>query len=358
MASKVLYIPLNTRSASEQGGAALRLMDALGSADLFAKSDLVAVKVHVGEKHNTTHVRPEIVRATVKALRSAGAEPFITDTATLYKGERQNGVRHAMIAAAHGFGLDSVGAPFIPIDGISGNYEREVRVDGELHETVRIAGDTLLADGLVVVTHATGHPGSGLGGAIKNVGMGLASRAGKMRQHSTVKPEVKPDECSGCGKCRKWCPEDAIDEREGKSHITTEKCIGCGECIAVCRFGAIVFNYGLESPLLQKAMAEHAAGALRHFGPKALFITSLMDMTAGCDCFDREQEPVMPDLGLLASRDMVALDQATLDLTAQSSGQDLARKTNSHLDPEVQISHAEKMGLGSRQYDLVELTLD
>lgn len=355
MASKVFHIHLGKASAQGQEDAAARLMAALGAGWIFEKADLVAIKVHVGEKRNTTHMRPEIVAAAVSVLKDAGAEPFVTDTATLYKGERQNGVRHAFLAAAHGFGLSEVGAPFIPVDGISGNYEREVQVGGELHETVRIAGDTLLADGLVVVTHATGHPGSGLGGAIKNVGMGLASRAGKMRQHSTVKPEVKPNECEGCGKCRKWCPADAIGEREGMSYIAADKCIGCGECIAVCRFGAMVFNWGVESPLLQKAMAEHAAGALRHFGKKALFLTSLMDMTAGCDCYDREQKPVMEDLGLLASADIVALDQATLDITGRAAGVDLSRKSNSHLDPEVQIAHAEKMGLGSRRHELIEL---
>jgi len=321
----------------------------------LGKRDMTAIKVHVGEKNNDTHVRPELAAAAVQAVKKAGALPFITDTATLYKGQRDNGIRHALHAHAHGFGLENTGAPFIPVDGLAGNHEAEVEVNGELHKTVKVAGEIIRADALLVVSHPTGHMGSGLGAAIKNVGMGLASRAGKMRQHSTITPEVASDKCTDCGKCRKWCPTDAIEEREGVSFILREKCIGCGECIAVCRFDAVKFNYGTGSDFLQKSMVEHAAGVLRRFGGKAVFINVMVNMTKECDCLNRKQAKFIPDLGVLASEDIVAVDQATLDLTREAHGQDLSRMSFLRLDPQTQIRHAEKLGLGNSSHQLIEL---
>ena len=137
--------------------------------------------------------------------------------------------------------MGNTGAPFISVDGLIGTDEIEVTVNGELHETVKIAGQILMADAMIVISHATGHMGSGIGAAIKNVGMGLSSRSGKMRQHSSIKPEIKIDKCEACGKCRKWCPTDAIGEKEGVSYITQDDCIGCGECISVCRYGAVKY---------------------------------------------------------------------------------------------------------------------
>jgi uncharacterized Fe-S center protein len=316
---------------------------------------MVAVKLHVGEKNNNTYVRPELVAAVVDLIKKARGQAFLTDTSTLYKGERENAIKHALHAHAHGFGVDNTGAPFIALDGLSGTEEAEVVVDGELNKTVKIAGQILFADALAVVTHATGHMGTGLGGAIKNVGMGLSSRAGKMRQHSTIMPEVIPDKCENCGKCRRWCPADAIDEREGASYIVKEKCIGCGECLAVCRYGAVKYDFMIKSPIVQKSMAEHAAGVIRNFGEKAVFINVLIDMTTDCDCINRKQKKAAPDLGVLASTDIVAVDQATLDITQSEHGEDISAMSYPRLKPVIQIEHAEKMGMGKREYELKEL---
>jgi uncharacterized Fe-S center protein len=319
------------------------------------KLDMVAIKVHVGEKKNTTHVQPELAAEAVKIAQAVGAQSFITDTATLYKGERENAIKHTIHAYRHGFHFRRTGAPFIAVDGLSGTDEKEVAVNGELHNSVKVAGQILLADAMVVISHATGHMGSGIGAAIKNVGMGLSSRSGKMRQHSAITPEVMADKCENCGKCRKWCPTDAISEREGISYIAQENCIGCGECIAVCRYGAVKYDWAVESPTLQRSMAEHAAGVVRHFGPKAVYLNVLVDMTRDCDCLSKRQKKEVPDIGVLGSTDIVAVDQATLDLTARAHGANLGKRFHPALDPAIQIEHAEKMGLGSRKYRLEEI---
>lgn len=317
--------------------------------------DMLAIKVHVGEKNNATHVKPELAAEVVKIAEAAGAQPFITDTATLYKGERENAIKHTIHAYRHGFHYRRTGAPFIAVDGLSGTDEAEVTIGGELHDSVKVAGQILLADAMVVISHATGHMGSGIGAAIKNVGMGLSSRSGKMRQHSSITPEVEPDTCENCGKCRKWCPTDTISEQEGVSYIAQENCIGCGECIAVCRYGAVKYDYEIESAILQRSMAEHAAGVVRHFGSKAVYLIVMVDMTRDCDCLNEKQKKAVPDIGVLGSTDIVAVDQATLDLTTRAHGANLAEKFHPALDPAIQIAHAEKMGLGSRHYRLEEI---
>ena len=319
------------------------------------KLDMLAIKVHVGEKNNSTYVKPELAAEVVKIAEAAGAQPFITDTATLYKGERENAIKHTIHAYRHGFHYRRTGAPFIAVDGLSGTDEAEVTIGGELHDSVKMAGQILLADAMVVISHATGHMGSGIGAAIKNVGMGLSSRSGKMRQHSSITPEVEPDTCENCGKCRKWCPTDAISEQEGVSYIAQENCIGCGECIAVCRYGAVKYDYEIESAILQRSMAEHAAGVVRHFGSKAVYLNVMVDMTRDCDCLNKKQKKAVPDIGVLGSTDIVAIDQATLDLTTRAHGANLAEKFHPALDPAIQIAHAEKLGLGSRHYRLEEI---
>lgn len=355
--SAVVYLARISDGAApdEQAAALEKVLNACGFMNRLRRLDMVAVKVHVGEKNNLTHVRPELAARAVSMARSAGGQPFLTDTATLYRGERENAVKHALHAHGHGFGVEKTGAPFVAVDGLSGTDEVEVAIDGVLHRHVKVAGQILLADALVVISHPTGHMGSGLGAAIKNVGMGLASRAGKMRQHSSITPEIDPGKCENCGKCRQWCPADAIDEQEEVSFIRQKDCIGCGECIAVCRYGAVKFDYAIESPILQKSMAEHAAGVLAHFGDKALFVNVLVDMTRECDCLNKRQEKAFADVGILACDDIVAADQATLDISARAHGSDLAQQSFPRIDAAIQIRHAEKIGLGSRSYRLVEV---
>ena len=321
----VYFSELPPESTLEQWLAATRrILEACEFSRLIAPRDRTAVKIHVGEKHNTTHLAPRIVREAVEAVKRAGGSPFLTETSPLYKGAPSNAVDHLRHAYAHGFGFEAIGAPFIMADGLTGNSEVEVPIPGLLFDKVAIAREVLLADSLVAVTHATGHLGNGLGAAIKNLGMGLASRMGKLRQHASLKPTVDPQACTFCAKCLKWCAAEAIVERGGKAFIVSELCIGCGECLAVCRFDAVRHDWGTDLGLLQRREAEHALGVIQDKRDKLLILSYLVDMTKDCDCMARGQQPLQPDLGILASSDPVAADQAALDLTRERFGSSLA----------------------------------
>ncbi len=354
MSSSIVYFAqLPPESSLEQRLAATeRILEACGLPSIVAPRDRTAVKIHVGEKHNTTHVAPRLVRAVVEGVKRAGGSPFLTETSTLYKGERSNAVDHLRHAFAHGFGFEAIGAPFIMADGLTGNSEVEVPIPGLLFDKVAVAREVLLADSLVAVTHATGHVGNGLGAAIKNLGMGLASRMGKLRQHSSLKPTVDSQACTFCARCREWCPAEAVVERGGKAFIVSELCIGCGECLAVCRFDAVRHDWGPDIELLQRRQAEHALGVIQGKRDKLLVLSYLTDMTRECDCVAAAQERLQPDVGLLASRDPVAVDQAALDLTRERFGSSLAQAGWPKVDATVQLEHGQKIGLGSRTYEL------
>lgn len=356
MKSAVYYASLPEGSSlPERCSATARLLANVPLQGVICRDDRTAVKIHVGEKHNRTHVAPEVIRVVVQHLRELGAEPFLTETSTLYKGERSNAIDHLRHAFAHGFTCEATGAPFIMADGLFGNTEIEVKIPGRLFTTVNIAREVVFADSLVVVSHATGHVEMGLGACLKNLGMGLASRMGKLRQHSSIKPHVDSKACTFCMKCLRWCPVDAIVERDGKAFIESELCIGCGECLAVCRFDAVTYNWGMGSANLQRRVAEHALGAVADKRDRCLFINFLCDMTQDCDCMNRAQKPFLPDVGIVAALDPVAVDQATLDLTREAAGLSLAEKARPALEATVQLEHAEAIGLGSRRYELIRL---
>jgi uncharacterized Fe-S center protein len=354
MSSSIVYFAELPKSSSleQRVRATGAILEAFGLESVVSRKDRTAIKIHVGEKHNTTHVAPAIVRVVVDRVKKAGASPFLTETSTLYKGERNNAVDHLRHAFAHGFTYEAIGAPFIMADGLVGTSEAEVPIPGLLFDKVAIAREVLLADSLVAVTHATGHLGNGLAAAVKNLGMGLASRMGKLRQHSALKPKVDPKACTFCGKCLKWCPVEAVEERGGKAFIVSERCIGCGECLAVCRFDAVRHDWSSDLAQLQRREAEHALGAVQDKRGKLLVLSYLVDMTKNCDCQNTRQPRLQPDVGILASRDPVAIDQAALDLTKERFGKSLAEVGWPEVDPTVQLEHGEKIGLGSRKYEL------
>lgn len=356
MSSRVYFVPLRDGcSVGEQVEAMRRIYQTANINAIVEEKNMVAVKLSVGEKHNITHIKPPLVREVVDLVKQKGGFPFLAETSTLYKGERENAVKHMMHAEAHGFGVNDVGAPFIMLDGLLGNSEMDVEIDGELHQKVKIAREAVVADAIIALSHPTGHVATGLGACLKNLGMGLASRMGKMRQHSALKPEVVADKCKFCGKCIEWCPEGVISERDGKAHINADRCIGCGECLAVCRFDSVKYDWDANPTYLQRSMAEHAYGSVKNKLEKSFFINVLVDMTKDCDCFSVRQEKMIPDVGIIASSDPVAVDVATLDLTARANGKNLTELAYPEHDAMVQLRHAAKIGMGSLEYELITL---
>jgi uncharacterized Fe-S center protein len=281
-----------------------------------------------------------------------GARPFLTDTAVLYRSRRDNGPGHAEVAAEHGFGLGEVGAPFIPADGLIGSDQVELEVGGKHFERVAIAAGIVQARSMLVLSHATGHLGTGLGGALKNLGMGCSSKKAKLAQHYGHVPRIDAGLCIACGECEAECPSGAISV-DVSAVIDRQICIGCGECIAVCREGAVEFDWSIMGDELGERIVEHAAGLARAKPGRIVYATVAQEITKDCDCLSRVEGPLLPDIGILAGHDPVALDQAVLDLVEQRAGRTLEAMSYPDLDAASQIRYAEQLGLGKREYELV-----
>ena len=354
--SKVFFAGLQEKSScSERIKALKKVLEASEVDTKIKKLDKVGIKVHVGEAKNNTFVAPEIIKVIVSRVKRKGALPFLMETSTLYKGNRSNAIDHLNQAYSHGFTPKNLGAPFIMADGLTGDIETSVKIDGEIYKSVSVAKGALMADTIILASHPTGHLKTGMGASIKNLGMGLASRKGKLRQHSAIKPYIIQEVCTLCKKCMSFCPEDAITCKDGHARILSLKCIGCGECLAVCAFNAVNYNWGIESEELQKRVAEHALGVVLNKREKLFAINFLFDMTKDCDCWHEAQGKIIPDIGILASSDPVAIDQATLDLTRETFGKNLSRVSYPELDPEIQLTYSEKLGLGTRKYKLISI---
>ncbi len=344
------------QTPEQWGDAARVVVMAAGLLNFVKRNDLMAIKLHVGEPGLKTFLPPQVARHVVSLAKERGARPFLTDTSVLYSGPRSNGVGHTEVAMRHGFTLEGAGAPFLPADGLEGNLERSIAIEGVHFKNVGIAVSIADADGLITVSHATGHLASGIGATLKNLGMGCASRKGKLLQHSDTKPFVRKAKCINCAACEDACPEDAIShDDDGKASIEDGKCIGCGECIAQCRSGAIGFNWDSASSMLQEKMVEHALGVIGSKKGKIGYLLGIVNLTKDCDCLGQGSPIVARDIGFAASMDPVALDQAAMDLVSQAEGKRLDELSYPELDGTVQLAYAQNLGLGSRRYDLVEV---
>lgn len=355
MRPTVWFTDLSTRvgnSLIDKTGALLR---AAGIRGRIGRGSLTAVKLHFGEKGNAAFVRPVFVRKVVEEIAAAGGRPFLTDTNTLYVGTRSNAVDHLNTAITNGFAWAVAGAPLVVADGLRGESAVRVPVAGRIFREVTIGAEIANADAMVAVTHFKGHELCGFGGTLKNLGMGCASRAGKLSQHSSVSPAVDPSGCTGCGTCVAHCPSGAIAVVASKAAISPEACIGCADCIVVCPEGTVNVNWNEASSTVQRKMVEHALGAVSGKRSSSLFLSFVTQVSPYCDCYGHNDRPVSPDVGILASDDPVALDQACVDLVIRAAGSDPFRATHPSVDWSIQLSCAEELGLGSRAYRLETL---
>jgi uncharacterized protein len=354
--SRVFFHPVAPRTPSAWPVAARLVLEASQGLDFVKRKDLVAIKLHVGEPGVTTYLPPEIAAQVASLIKQKGGRAFTTDTSVLYSGPRSNGVGHATVAAEHGFTVERVGAPFLPADGLEGKSERVIPIEGFHFREVGIASAIADADGLVVVSHATGHLAAGYGGTLKNLGMGCASRKGKLLQHSDTKPFIRQQSCEGCGACAESCPEGAITlDEKVKAVLDDTSCIGCGECIASCRYDAVGFRWNTASAKMQEKMADHALGVVTALKGKAVFLLGIVNLTKDCDCMDAGSPVIAKDVGFAASTDAVALDQAALDLVRNREGKSIDALSYPECDGSVQLQVAERIGLGSRRYQLMEV---
>ncbi|MEW6263602.1 MAG: DUF362 domain-containing protein [Thermodesulfobacteriota bacterium] len=349
-----------------------RLLQTLDLSQGINARDLTAIKLHFGERGNTAFIRPIYVRQVVDAVVALKAIPFLTDANTLYVGTRSNSAQHLKTAIENGFAYAVVGAPLIMADGLKGTSYAEVNINMEHVQTAYIGADVFEADALISLAHFKLHEVAGFGGTIKNVGMGCASRRGKLFQHSGISPKVSAKRCLGCGDCVDHCAQSAIAlyEENGKmkARIEPTKCVGCAECILVCLQQAIHIQWAASIPIFMKRMVEYTAAVLHNKKGKAFFVNFLTQISPACDCYAHADSPLVRDIGLLASTDPIAIDQAGVDLVNQEPalpntritgnigpGEDKVKGVYPQVDWDIQLDWGEKIGLGSRNYDLIWL---
>jgi uncharacterized Fe-S center protein len=357
MASKVYFIKASGNDGEQTiSEKARKLFKASLFARCFKEKDFTAVKIHVGEEGNSTYIPASYIKGLVAELLALKTKPFLTDTSTLYIGQRHNAIDHTILAAKHGFDVAGLGIPFIVSDGLFGTSETAVEINAELNKEVFIASDIVRCQSILSVAHFTGHIATCAGATLKTLGMGCASRKGKMRQHAALQLSIG-DDCTGCGECFKHCPAGAITVSSQKAHIDQNKCIGCAECVAVCRFAAVEYDWEQENEILQRSIAEHALGVLKGKENRAAFFNFILSVTKDCDCFDSpDMRKIVDDIGIAASTDPVAVDKLSLDLVEKKAGRKLPQLLeNDKLNPLYQIEHAERIGLGTAKYQLIEV---
>ena len=363
-ASKVYFTTFHTTLEENIQQKLSRLLLTAGMDQSDFRNRYVAIKMHFGEPGNLAYLRPNYAKTVADLVRQLGGKPFLTDCNTLYVGGRKNALDHIESAYVNGFTPYTTGCHIIIADGLKGSDDVAVPVDGEYIKNARIGRALMDADIVISLTHFKGHEATGIGGTIKNLGMGGGSRAGKKEMHADGKPAVNAEKCIGCGACRKICAHDAPTIENRKMHIDTNKCVGCGRCIAVCPMDAIEGVYDPNGHLLNCKMAEYAKAVVQ--GRPSFHISLAMDISPNCDCHAENDVPVIPNVGMFASFDPVALDEACAEMCSRmprnpnaafedASSDDLFHAVHTVTHWQDQTEHGEKIGLGSREYKLIEI---
>ncbi|MCR4820480.1 MAG: DUF362 domain-containing protein [Elusimicrobiales bacterium] len=363
--AKVYFTSMRAATGDSLPDKLKRLIKTAGIGRIDFKNHFAAIKIHFGEPGNLAYLRPNYAAAVADVIKELGGKPFLTDCNTLYVGGRKNALDHIDSAYKNGFFPIATGCQIIIADGLKGTDEAEVPVRGGKHVKAAKIGRAIMdADIVISLSHFKGHELTGFGGALKNIGMGCGSRAGKMDMHSAGKPRVSREKCIGCGKCRKTCQVEAPEIKDRKCTINQEICLGCGRCIGVCPVDAIYPDYRASNEVLNGKMAEYAMAVLD--GRPNFHISLAIDISPCCDCHSENDAPVVADIGMFASFDPVALDRACIDAvnaakplpdTALSEAWhnegDHFHKIFPSSDWKLCLNHAEELGLGTQQYELI-----
>ena len=350
-----------------------KLVKKAGIDKIDMQGKFVAIKIHFGEKGNLSFLRPNYARAIVDVVKELGGKPFLTDCNTMYPGFRKNALEHLECAWENGFTPVTVGCPLMIADGLKGLDDVEVLINGGVHlKTAKIGRAIMDADIVISLSHFKGHEMTGFGGAIKNLGMGSGSRAGKCDQHSGGKAHIKENECRGCKRCMSECANGGLvfDEKKKKMTVNENNCVGCGRCLGACNFSALYFKNDSAVKDLDEKMAEYAKAVVD--GRPNFHISLIMDVSPNCDCHPENDAPIIPDVGMFCSFDPVALDKACVDMCLKQTPFDNTQLTdrvkkqgitrehdhfkNNNPDAEwqCQLEHGSKIGLGSLDYELVK----
>ena len=370
--SKVYFKNLRTKPSANLFDKLEKLVKKAGIERLALKTNIVALKKHFGEPGNLAYLRPNYAARISNLLKSHGAKPFLTDCNTLYSGKRANAVDHLQSAMENGFNPISAQCQVIIADGLKGTDQKEILINGEYCKTAKIGTAIADADVIISMTHFKGHEQSGFGGTLKNLGMGCASVGGKLELHSASQPIIAKQNCIGCNICVKYCAHDAVHlNTERKAEIDYDKCVGCGQCVALCQYDGAVMGSNDTSERLNYKIAEYTKAVIKD--KPNFHISFIMNVSPECDCWNHNDAAIIPDLGILASFDPVALDMACADMVInapvlRSNNQlanehqhdDLCGCDKFHLmHPDTDwfagLQHAEKIGIGTMQYELITI---
>ncbi len=370
--AKVYYTDFRAKIGEGLPTKLKRLIKAAGIGDIDMDGKFVAVKMHFGELGNLSFLRPNYARAVVDVVKEFGGVPFLTDCNTLYPGSRKNAIEHLYCAWENGFTPMTVGCPIIIGDGLKGTDDIEVPVEGgEYIDKAKIGRAVMDADIFISLSHFKGHETTGFGGAIKNIGMGCGSRAGKKAQHMNGQPEIDHELCRGCRACLRECANDGLsfDESTRKMSINTQNCVGCGRCIGACNFDAIAFANYAATKDLNCRMAEYTKAVIQN--RPSFHVSLIVDVSPNCDCHAENDAPILPNIGMFASFDPLALDQACVDACLKATPlpnsqlaeamekedfcdhHDHFENTTPNSEYKTCLAHAEKIGLGTRDYEIV-----
>ena len=391
MGSQVCFADMHAKAGDSILTKFERLIEKAGIDQIDFKDKFVAVKVHFGEVGNMAFLRHQYAKVLCDHIKARGGKPFLTDCNTLYVGYRNNALNHLDAAFVNGYNPLSTGVHTIIADGLRGTDEREIPVEGgEYVKEAKIGAAVAEADIIVSLTHFKGHVNAGFGGALKNIGMGCGSKKGKMEMHSSGTPRIDGGKCIGCGMCVDHCANDGVHVVDGTAVIDEGHCVGCGYCIAYCPAGAIMTKWDEAKPVMNKKIAEYTKAVLD--GKPSFHVSLVLDVSPDCDCERHNDVPVIPNVGMFASFDPVALDQACVDAAnkqpviqgskadpqvkeasasdhmdgaraipeqaysehaAGDDGHDVFRMVHPDTDWAAGLDHAVKLGIGTREYELV-----